>query len=233
MCTTIATAWLPWQTWQYDSLAAWLHWEPWQFSCLNSNRLCWQLDYYDSLIALTAWMPWQLDCLDSSIALTARLLWQLDFLDSLNAFKLDCWNSLISLQYVPRMYMPVCRDAIASKNHSFYTQPIPIVLPKILEDTITIALPLSTYINILSLLVHSPKCQNSHHFHIQCEYKLKAAVVMLLGLRSQCSVGTHPEVNREKFADTLTCTHSEYQHTWQQFHRPLPQPTTQMREQPK
>ena len=111
------------------------------------------------------------------------------------------------------MDMPVCRNAIASKNPSLYTQPISIVLPKILEDTITIALPLSTYINILSLLVHSPKCQNSHHFHIQCEYKLKAAVVMLLGLWSQFSVGTHREVNRGKFAAAVHSTHSEYQLT--------------------
>ena len=91
----------------------------WQLDCIESVGSLAALIAIDSLTtltALTAWMPWQLDCLDSSIALTARLLWQLDFLDSLNAFKLDCWNSLISLQYVPRMYMPVVKIILFTHN---------------------------------------------------------------------------------------------------------------------
>ena len=229
MCTTIATAWLPWQTWQYDSLAAWLHWEPWQFSCLNSNRQCWQLDYYDSLIALTAWMPWQLDCLDSSIALTARLLWQLDFLDSLNAFKLDCWNSLTSLQYdMCHEWICLSVKIILFTHNQFqlcclkYWR-IPSPLHCHCQPTSISYLCLCILQNVRILIIFISSVSTNSRLQLSC--CLVCGVSAVSGLIQKWI--------ERKFADTLTCTHSEYQLTWQQFHQPLPQPTTQMREQPK
>ena len=186
------TSRLSWQLDTLDSLTTMTVWLPWQLECL------------DSLIALTAWLPWQLDCLDSSIALTARLLWQLDFLDSLNVFKLDCWNSLMSLQYVSWMDMPVCRDAIASKNHSFYTQPIPIVLPKILhchcQPTSISYLCLCILQNVRIHIIFISSVSNTHS-RLQLSCCLVCRVSSVSGLIQKWIEGNLQ----------TKCTHSEYQ----------------------